>query len=315
MTESTDEKDADFTIIKTDSKDSKKKLSGAKFTLQSPREKISLETDANGQASFKNVSPGTYTLIENEAPAGYKLDQTAKQITVSSDGKVSVKGDNISMQGGKVATVTARHNYYPSYMNAMHYGNIDENGNIEFYIYLKPIANGTDGSTNKNTRLDLNLAGGGKIDTVEVIDVAPNTNYKGYKTRSELVTAMQKQSANDVTGTNLINVTAQGTPTITGKDNVTDAFTGKTGYQVKFPTARFANDWGFLVKVKASGGTQTSAVTYDWLTDNTSVANEAKIQETIGLSTKPSDSTQTNPTSDGVTLNITNEEFPKAIFY
>ena len=315
MTESTDEKDADFTIIKTDSKDSKKKLSGAKFTLQSPRETISLETDANGRASFKNVSPGTYTLIENTAPAGYKLDQTAKQITVSSDGKVSVKGDNISMQAGKIATVTARHNYYPSYpsyMNAMHYGNIDENGNVEFYIYLKPEADKNGGSTNKNTRLDLNLAGGGKIDTVEVIDVAPNTRYNGYNTRSELVTAMQNQTAKDVSGNDVKNVNIQGTPTITGKDNVTDPFTGKTGYQVKFPKERFANDWGFLVKVKALEGTKTSAVTYDWLTDNTSVANEAKIQETIGLSTKSSDPTSTNPTNDGVTLNITNEEFPKA---
>ena len=315
MTESTNEKDADFTIIKTDSKDPKKKLSGAKFTLQSPREKITLETDANGQAGFKNVSPGTYTLIENTAPAGYKLDQTAKQITVSSDGKVSAKGDNISMQGGKIATVTARHNYYPSYpsyMNAMHYGKIDEEGNVEFYIYLKPEADRNGGSTNKDTRLNLNLAGGGTINSVEVIDVAPNTRYQGYKTRSEVATAMQKQTANDVTGTNLLNVTAQGTPTISGKDNVTDDFTGKTGYQVKFPKARFANDWGFLVKVKATGGTQTSAVTYDWLTDNSSVANEAKIQETIGLSTKSSDSTSTNPTKDEINLNITNEEFPKS---
>ena len=313
MTESTDEKDADFTIIKTDSKDPNKKLSGAKFTLQSPRETINLETDANGQASFKNVSPGTYTLIENTAPAGYKLDQTAKQITVSNDGKVSVEGNNISMQGGKIATVTARHNYYPSYpsyMNAMHYGSIDENGNVEFYIYLKPEANGSDGSTNKDTRLDLNLAGGGSITSVEVIDVAPNSNYKNYNLRSNVATAMENQTASSITGTDLQNKGVEND--ITGKADVKDPFTGKTGYQVKFPTARFNNDWGFLVKVKATGATNTSAVTYDWLTDNQSVANEAKIQETIGLSTKSSDSTQTNSTNDGVTLNITNEEFPKA---
>ena len=309
MTESTNEKDADFTIIKTDSKDPKKKLSGAKFTLQSPWETISLETDANGQASFKNVSPGTYTLIENTAPAGYKLDQTVKQITVSNDGKVSVEGNNISMQGGKIATVTARHNYYPSYpsyMNAMHYGKIDDNGNIEFYIYLKPEADRNGGSTNKDTRLDLNLAGGGQIKEVQVIDVAPNSNYKNYNLRANVSTAMEKQTASSITGTDLQNKGVEND--ITGKAGVEDPFTGKTGYQVKFPTARFANDWGFLVKVKATGGTSTSTVTYDWLTDNTSVANEAKIQETIGLSTKDS----TGSISDEVTLNITNEEFPKA---
>ena len=313
MSESTGEKDSSFTIIKTDSKDPNKKLAGAEFTLQSPRETLKLQTDANGRASFKNVSPGTYTLIENKAPAGYKLDQTTKQITVSNDGKVSVSGNNISMQGGQIGTVLARHNYYPSYpsyMNAMHYGSIDKDGNVEFYIYLKPEANGSDGSTNKDTRLNLNLTGGGSITSVEVIDVAPNTSYSGYKTRSEVVNAMKGQTASSITGSNVLN--AGSTNVITGNKDVTDGYTGKTGYQIKFPTARFNNDWGFLVKVKATGGTKTSAVSYDWLTDNTSVANEAKIQETIGLSTKSSDPASTTPTSDGVTLNITNEEFQKS---
>ncbi|MEJ8752236.1 SpaA isopeptide-forming pilin-related protein [Lagierella sp. ICN-221743] len=303
--ESTYGKDADFTIIKTDSKDPKKKLSGAKFTLQSSKETITLETDSNGRASFKNISPGTYSLTENKAPAGYKLDQDVKLITVSYDGKVSVSGNNISMQGGKVPTVTTRHYSYPSYMNAMHYGSIDQNGNVEFYIYLKPEANVSNGSTNKNTRLNLNLAGGGQINDVQVIDISPS---KRYDVRSQ----MQNQTASKVTGNNVINVSSQGTETITGEGNVKDSFTGKTGYQIKFPATRFKNDWGFLVKVSATGGTNTSTVSYDWLTDNTSVANEAKIQETIGLSTKSSDTSGTNPTSDEVTLNITNEAFKKS---
>ena len=50
MQESTDEKAADFTILKTDSK-AKKPLAGAKFTLQSPKETIELVTDSNGRAS------------------------------------------------------------------------------------------------------------------------------------------------------------------------------------------------------------------------------------------------------------------------
>ena len=309
MTESTNEKDADFTVILTDSKDPKKKLAGAEFTLQSPRETLKLQTDANGQINFKNISPGTYNLIENKAPAGYKLDQEPKRITVSDDGTVSVDGNNISMQGGKVATVLARHNYYPSYpsyMNAMHYGSIDEKGNVEFYIYLKPEANGYSGSTDKNTRLNLNLTGGGNIETVEVIDVDPGNRYN---TR----TIMQNQTASEVKGTNLINKVSQGTETITGEKGVKESFTGKTGYQIKFPASRFGNDWGFLVKVKAKGGTSTSTVSYDWLTDNASVANEAKMQETIGLSTKnSSDPTGENPASDVTRITITNEEYKKS---
>ena len=211
------------------------------------------------------------------------------------------------MQGGKVATVLTRHNYYPSYpsyMNAMHYGSIDEKGNVEFYIYLKPEANSYGGSTDKDTRLNLNLAGGGKIDTVEVLDVAPGDRYT---TRN----IMQKQTAGTYKGNEVLN--KDHANKIIGQDNVTDGYTGKTGYQIKFPASRFGNDWGFLVKVKATGGTSTSTVSYDWLTDNSSVANEAKMQEIIGLSTKnSSDSTGENPTSDITRITITNEAFQKS---
>ena len=297
MTESTQETDAGFTILKFDSKDPSKKLSGAKFTLQSAKETIELETDANGRASFSNVSPGTYTLIESKAPNGYKVDTSAKRITVSNDGKVSVAGDNIAMQGGKIETELDHHNYepnYPSYMNALHYGKIDNKGNIEFYIYLKPEANGNDGSTNKDTRLNLNVLGG-TITSVEVLDVSPND-------RNTVKNNMYNQTAENYTGTNLINA---GVPNdIAGNDNITDGYTGKTGYQLKFPAVRFGGqdgDWGFLVKVKAAGS-ESTAVSYDWLTDNDRVKDEARIQKAIGLSTS---------SESGVTLNIGNEPFPK----
>lgn len=297
MSQSTQEKDADFTVLKFDSKDPSKKLAGAKFTLQSANDNIELVTDANGRASFSNVSPGTYTLIENKAPNGYKLDTTRKTITVSNDGKVSVSGDNIAMQGGKIETELDHHQYYPSYpsfMNALHYGKIDDKGNIEFYIHLKPEANGSDGYTNKNTRLNLNVLGG-EIKEVQVLDVEPGN-------RNTVKNHMYNQTADKYTGNNLIN--AGGANDITGKGNITDAFTGKTGYQIKFPAARFGeqtNDWGFLVKVKATGSDST-AVSYDWLTDNDRVKDEARIQKSIGLSTSA---------ESGVMLNIANDPFPR----
>ena len=294
MAQSTQEKDADFTVLKFDSKDPSKKLEGAKFTLQSPKETIELITDANGQAGFSNVSPGTYTLIENKAPNGYKLDTSAKQIKIDNDGKVSVSGDNIAMQGGKIETELDHHQYYPSYpsyMNALHYGKIDESGNIEFYIYLKPESNGTDGSTNKNTRLNLNVLGG-TINSVEVLDVSPGD-------RNTVRNYMFNQNANEYAGNNLINAGVAND--ITGNNNITDGYTGKTGYQIKIPSARFTNDWGFLVKVKATGSDST-AVSYDWLTDTDRVKDESRIQKSIGLSTS---------SESGVMLNIANDPFPR----
>ena len=297
MSQFTQEKDADFTVLKFDSKDPSKKLAGAKFTLQSAKETIELITDANGRANFSNVNPGTYTLIENKAPNGYKLDTTRKTITVSNDGKVSVSGENIAMQGGKIETELDHHQYYPSYpsyMNALHYGKIDEKGNIEFYIHLKPEANGNDGYTNKDTRLNLNVLGG-TIKSVEVLDVGPGN-------RNSVKNYMYNQTANEYTGTNLLNVGSANV--ISGKDNITDGFTGKTGYQIKFPAVRFGgqtNDWGFLVKVKATGS-ESTAVSYDWLTDSDRVKDEARIQESIGLSTSG---------ESGVMLNIANDPFPR----
>ncbi|MDU5922110.1 MAG: SpaA isopeptide-forming pilin-related protein, partial [Finegoldia magna] len=297
MSESTQEKDADFTVVKFDNKDPSKKLAGAKFTLQSANDTIELVTDANGRASFSNVSPGTYTLIENKAPNGYKLDTSAKQIRIDNDGKVSVSGDNIAMQGGKIETELDHHQYYPSYpsyMNALHYGKIDEKGNIEFYIHLKPEANGNDGYTNKDTRLNLNVLGG-TINEVQVLDVGPGN-------RNTVKNHMYNQTADQYKGDNLLN--ARVANDITGKDNITDGYTGKTGYQIKFPAVRFGgktNDWGFLVKVKAKGS-ESTAVSYDWLTDNDRVKDEARIQKSIGLSTSA---------ESGVMLNIANEPFPK----
>ena len=297
MSQSTQEKDADFTVLKFDSKDPSKKLAGAKFTLQSAKETIELITDANGRANFSNVNPGTYTLIENKAPNGYKLDTSAKQIRIDKDGKVSVSGDNIAMQAGKIETELDHHQYYPSYpsyMNALHYGKIDENGNIEFYIHLKPEANGNDGYTNKDTRLNLNVLGG-TINEVQVLDVGPGN-------RNTAKNHMYNQTADQYTGANLLN--AGGANDITGKDNITDGYTGKAGYQIKFPAVRFGGqdgDWGFLVKVKATGS-ESTAVSYDWLTDNNKVKDEARIQKSIGLSTSA---------ESGVMLNIANEPFPK----
>src|SRR5690606_32308166 len=62
-----------ITITKVDEEDTSKKLPGAIFELVHPDGKTVVgvaETDENGVARFEGLLPGTYTLREEQAPAG-----------------------------------------------------------------------------------------------------------------------------------------------------------------------------------------------------------------------------------------------------
>lgn len=289
-----------FTVVKVDSNDPSKKLEGAKFKLLGDNQP-SIITDSQGKATFNNVLPGRYTLVEEKAPAGYKLDQSQKTINISEDGDISVNGNNIQLGGGKSQTKLVQHNDYPNwpdYMNAMHYGKISDNGDLEFYLYLKPQSNNGGGGTNRNTRLNISIPGV-NITDVKAYDVSP-----GY--RQNVKYSMEKH-INDqyipLLGNNVIN--AQNNNVIKGTPNKQDPYTGKTGYQIYFPQERFANDWGFLVRVKANiGDKQSVSLDYDWLTDE-DTANQTNLTQKVALS-KNTGSDEPNQ------LIVTNEEFTKS---
>ncbi|MDU1580049.1 SpaA isopeptide-forming pilin-related protein [Finegoldia magna] len=289
-------KPATFKIVKVDSKTGKK-LQGASFHLLGSG--VSVVTDANGEATFTNIPPGTYTFTETKAPNGYKLDGENKKINISDDGNVSVSGKNVDFSQPAGKTEVVEHNNYPSwpdYMNAMHYGKVDANGNAEFYLYLKPIAPRQGGQTDRNTRLDISLPGV-NITDVTAYDVSP-----GY--RQTVKSAMEGQTAGTLNlGSNVINGSHKNK--ITGAPNTTDSYIGRTGYQIYFPKERFAGDWGFLVKVKANIGQNNSAnLYYDWLT-NEDTANQASIQKVVRLSKN------TSGPDDKPTITIKNTPFEK----
>ncbi|EGC82245.1 SpaA isopeptide-forming pilin-related protein [Anaerococcus prevotii] len=287
---------ASFTIVKIDEKDPNKKLAGAKFKLSNGPEVV---TDANGEATFTNIPPGTYTFQETKAPKGYKLDGEEKKITISDDGNVNVSGKNVDFSQAAGKTEVVEHNNYPNYpdyMNAMHYGKVDDSGNVEFYLYLKPIAPRQGGQTDRNTRLDISIPGG-SITDVKAYDVSP-----GY--RANVKSAMEAQTAGTL---NLVNnvIGANHNKVITGTPDKLDNYTRRTGYQIYFPKERFAGDWGFLVKVKADIGANDSAnLYYDWLTDE-DTANQANLQKIVRLSKN------TSGADDKPTLTIKNTPFEK----
>ena len=301
----TDLKPVSFTVVKVDSKDPSKKLAGATFKLLGDNQP-SIVTDDQGRATFNNVLPGTYTLKEEKAPAGYKLDQSQKTITIAEDGTISVDGGNIQLSGGKNVTKLVQHDSapnWPDYMNAMHYGKITTNettnqNEVEFYLYLKPQSDNGGNGTNRNTRLNISIPGV-NITDVTAYDVSP-----GY--RQTVKYSMEQQNADGyipLLGKDVINVANNNK--ITGTQNKTDSYTGKTGYQIYFPEARFANDWGFLVKVKANiGDKQSVNLDYDWLT-NENTAGQTKLTQNVIINKASGEAGENQ-------LIVTNEEFTKS---
>ncbi|MGX7202544.1 hypothetical protein BCR22_12715 [Enterococcus plantarum] len=80
-------------VIKKD--EAGKVLAGAKFFVINSSNKVvgQITTNANGVATITNLPYGTYMLSEYEAPAGYELDQTLRQVTLSEkspNGKASI---------------------------------------------------------------------------------------------------------------------------------------------------------------------------------------------------------------------------------
>lgn len=287
-----------FKIKKVDSKTGKG-LAGARFKLW--KADIEVTTDANGEATFTNIVPDDYQLFETKAPDGYKLDQNNKSITISNNGKITLSGSNATITQGIGKTETIADPNYPDFMNAMHYGKLDKNGNLEFYIYLKALDQQRGGDTDRNTRLNIDIPGV-TISDVAVFDV--NQGQRPY-----VRNAMEAQTVDGQIpslGDSVLNA-GKKNRIIEGKSlTAPDPYTKKTGYQITFPKERFKDYWGFLVRVKANVGsnTDTKTVSYDWLTEKDTEYN-AKIRQSETLSSNLDQ--QSIPT-----ITITNDEFKKS---
>lgn len=286
-----------FKVKKVDSKTGKG-LAGARFKLW--KADIEVTTDANGEATFTNIVPDNYQLIETKAPNGYKIDQQNKAITINKDGKISLSGNNATITQGIGKTETISDPKYPDYMNVMHYGKLDKNGNLEFYIFLKALDQQRGGNTDRKTRLNIDIPGV-NISDVAVFDV--NSGQRPY-----VRNAMENQTVDgQVPSLGISVLNRKNTHLIEGKTLAKpDPYTNKTGYQIIFPKERFEGYWGFLVRVKANVGTNTDTktVSYDWLTDKDTASNSKIIADEIVSSNIDQSSLPT--------ITVTNEEFKKS---
>ena len=292
-----------FKVVKIDSKDSSKKLAGATYKLSGAY--LEATTDKNGEITFSNIKPGTYGLVETKAPLGYKLDKEDKTVIVSKDGRVSVNGSNATLSGGGKSQIVHHSDYpnWPDYMNSIHYGKVDSNGNLTFYLYLKPEANSRGSKTDKDTHLNISIPGVPLYDrNVNVYNVNPKTQRATIRSAMENRALTQeniKQLGGSVLG-------AKHNNKITGIANQTDTYTEKPGYRINFPKERFEyapDGWGFLVEVKTNINGQNSVdLSYDWLTDEYTESN-SKIQQVVNLAKGQGD--------DNAVITITNEEYDR----
>lgn len=284
---------ANFTLIKKDKEGNP--LPGATFKLLNGPEVV---TDENGKALFSNIGPGRYTLKETKAPKGFKVNTDNTIIYVDENGRLSKEGGPGTLSVGTNPTETVAHGGYPDYMNAMHYGTIDENGNVVTYIYLKANAATHGGSTDRDTRLSLVMNNGNTpaINNVEVFDVS-----SGYQ-RDELQKEMTQQTVDlyeNQLGESVLN--KPNTNPIRYTKVKVDPYTNNKGFEIRFPKERFTNDWGFLVKVTGKlNDTTNPSFHYDWLTQD-DTAGQAMLRKDVTLSDK-------NGVKETI-LEITNEAF------
>ncbi|MDU1315880.1 SpaA isopeptide-forming pilin-related protein [Anaerococcus hydrogenalis] len=302
LVENNDKTPATFTVIKVDANNPEKRISGANFYLLGAE--IGITTNSNGEATFSNIKPGTYTLKETKAPAGYKLDQEGKTITISDEGEVSISGKNAQFSSGSGKTDILEHSDYPNwkdFMNTQHYGKVDENGNLKFYVYLKPYDQRVGGRTDKDTTFNISIPGVDLQDSnIKVYDVSPNQ-------RPDIFASMNNQNV-DQQLSSLGQITL-GAPNnngaIEGHANTQNPLSGNNAYQITFPQGRFGDNWGFLVEVSANIGNKDSTVlSYDWLAKE-NPANQSKIRANVNLS-------KNSEKNGHPTITISNEELPKS---
>ena len=82
----------DFQLHKQSEADGRP-LAGAEFTIVGNGKAFTLTTDPMGNTKVVRLTPGTYTITEKRAPAGYKRPLAGWTLTVEAGGTISVKGD------------------------------------------------------------------------------------------------------------------------------------------------------------------------------------------------------------------------------
>lgn len=81
-------------------------LSGAEFSISGGGTELTLRTNASGDTDTVYLRPGEYSVTETKAPSGYIRPISGWTLTVSGEGRISVKGEGACVALGASAVLT-----------------------------------------------------------------------------------------------------------------------------------------------------------------------------------------------------------------
>ncbi|WP_311479872.1 SpaA isopeptide-forming pilin-related protein [uncultured Anaerococcus sp.] len=261
----TNKRNGSFVIEKVDDKGNP--VPGAVFKLQTANSNIqsreNIITGEDGRVKVSDVEPGTYSLIETKAPAGYKQDTRRREIIVNEAGE-------INKQTAYPTTYKQNDGNKGNFMNAKDYAKIsDDNRTVEYYVYLKSKSDANmPNATDKDTRLFLNIKGANLTET-DIYDVSPANRdavnrAMDNQTVPDAIRNLNLQSANGTTTSN--GTISQSTEVDSYLTNV--PYNEGKGTVYRIPKGRIGGNWGFLVKYKATITNNNSInPKYYWLVD------------------------------------------------
>ncbi|HEM3661981.1 TPA: discoidin domain-containing protein [Streptococcus suis] len=91
-------------ITKVDSRDTNRKLAGARFKLFGPNENTQIgqevTTDSNGEITLPGLEPGTYYLQESQPPTGYQANARKYQIVIADNGSAQINNADNKIEAG-----------------------------------------------------------------------------------------------------------------------------------------------------------------------------------------------------------------------
>lgn len=297
----TNKQNGSFVIEKVDNEGNP--VPGAEFKLQTANSNIqsreNITTGEDGRVKVSDVEPGTYSLIETKAPAGYKRDSRRREIIVNEAGEINKQTANPTKH--MVAPV------YTNFMNTLDYAKVsDDKTNVDYYIMLKPDDDSKGNSTDRDTRFFANIKGA-TISNAEIYDVPPTD-------RARVVDAMNNQTADQILSSLkkvATNVEAYGgeIKNTFGDDPYISNIAPLWGQGdiIKIPKDRIGGNWAFLIKIPGTiNNTREINPRFKWFCDF--VANP-NIEQNIKLSR---DDLFINPQQTSMTedvVKVVNEKF------